>query len=100
MGIFRSEEGGRPKLGGFFRQLVAVPQHDCHFWQPHFGRFSLPSFSPLTVVRVRGLPSMTSALEGGEGGSGKVDNSTDLPAYSDTVFSDTPLTVTLLACPK
>ena len=25
---------------------------------------------------------------------------TDLPAYSDTVYSDTPLTVTLLACPK
>ena len=52
VGIFRSEEGERPKLGGFFRQLVAVPQHDCHFWQPHFGRFSLPSFSSLTVVRV------------------------------------------------
>ena len=27
-------------------------------------------------------------------------SSTDLPAYSDTVYSDTPLTVTLLACPK
>ena len=25
---------------------------------------------------------------------------TDSPAYSDTVYSDTPLTVTLLACPK
>ena len=25
---------------------------------------------------------------------------TDLPAYSDTVYSDTPFTVTLLACPK
>ena len=25
---------------------------------------------------------------------------TDFPAYSDTVYSDTPLTVTLLACPK
>ena len=25
---------------------------------------------------------------------------TDLPAYSDTVYSDTPLTVTLLACPN
>ena len=25
---------------------------------------------------------------------------TDLPAYSDTVYSDTPLTVTLLACHK
>ena len=24
----------------------------------------------------------------------------DLPAYSDTVYSDTPLTGTLLACPK
>ena len=32
----------------------------------------------------------------------KIDMSenTDLPAYSDTVYSDTPLTVTLLACPK
>ena len=25
---------------------------------------------------------------------------TDFPAYSDTVYSDTPLTVTLLACPN
>ena len=25
---------------------------------------------------------------------------TDLPAYSDTVYSDTPLIVTLFACPK
>ena len=25
---------------------------------------------------------------------------TDLPAYSDTVYSDTLLTVTLVACPK
>ena len=25
---------------------------------------------------------------------------TDFPAYSDTVYSDTPFTVTLLACPK
>ena len=25
---------------------------------------------------------------------------TDLPAYSDTVYSDTLLTVTLLACPE
>ena len=25
---------------------------------------------------------------------------TDIPAYSDTVYSDTPLTVTLLASPK
>ena len=29
-----------------------------------------------------------------------VDACTDLPAYSDTVYRDTPLTVTLLACPK
>ena len=29
-----------------------------------------------------------------------VDLCTDFPAYSDTVYSDTPLTVTLLACPK
>ena len=28
------------------------------------------------------------------------DGNTDFPAYSDTVYSDTPLTVTLLACPK
>ena len=25
---------------------------------------------------------------------------TDLPAYSDTVYNDAPLTVILLACPK
>ena len=33
--------------------------------------------SAVRVDLVRGLPSMTSALEGEEGGSGKVDNSTD-----------------------
>ena len=27
-------------------------------------------------------------------------NNTDIPAYSDTGYSDTPLTVTLLAIPK
>ena len=31
----------------------------------------------MQVRLIRGLPSMTSALEGGEGGSGKVDKSTD-----------------------
>ena len=27
-------------------------------------------------------------------------SSTDVPAYSDTVYSETPLTVTLFTCPK
>ena len=30
----------------------------------------------------------------------KLNVRSDLPAYSDTVYSDTPLTVTLLACPN
>ena len=30
----------------------------------------------------------------------KLNAVTDLPAYSDTVYSDSPLSVTLLACPK
>ena len=37
-----------------------------------------------SVYRIRGLPSMTSALEGG-GGSGKVDKSTD--KLRDHVFN-------------
>ena len=35
-----------------------------------------------------------------ENGTEKSGTVTDLPAYSDTVYSDTPLTVTLLASPK
>ena len=30
----------------------------------------------------------------------KTEYNTDFTAYSDTVYSDAPLTVTLLACPK
>ena len=46
-----------------------------------------PETSPLKVAPPQGTHAMS-------------DVRTDLPAYSDTVYSDTPLTVTLLACPK
>ena len=45
--------------------------------------------------------TMRAASEGREFDSEiRLWSNTDLPAHSDTVYSDTPLTVTLLAHPK
>ena len=61
---------------------------------PSFPWIVPPALHPGTIQGKEGIKS------GNTGGGGTQKHITDLPAYSDTVYSDTPLTVTLLACPK
>ena len=62
-------------------------------------RVDLPPILPKQTL-AEFQSDISTAVQCACGGGGEERGDTDLPAYSDTVYSDTPLTVTLLACPK